>query len=132
MEQIQPPKVLTDVGLSVFVNTVNLRELPFPILNISLERLVWHFDMPVWEKDGTDDWNLTPWEVIKREAGTSEHQKRVEEADTTYPILVTEYKSRIVIIDGIHRLVKSYVQNQKTISAKIIPSEYLTLRDYQR
>lgn len=124
------PKILTDVGLSMFVNTVKLRELPLPIIEVDIEKLLWHFDMPVWERDGTDDWNLTPWEVIRKEEGTLVHQKRTEEADLSYPIIITEYKSRLVILDGVHRLAKAYMKGAKTMRAKVIPEALLTLREY--
>ncbi len=131
MESPQPPRILTDVGLSMFVNTVKLRELPLPIVEVPIEQLIWHFDMPVWEKDRTNDWNLTPWEVIRKEVGSDVHQKRVKEANAIYPIVVTEYKNRLVILDGIHRLVKTYENGQKAIKAKIIPEKYLSLREFQ-
>ncbi len=131
MENRQPPRALTDVGLSMFVNTVKLRDLPLPIMEIPIEQLVWHFDMPVWEKDGTDDWNLTPWEVIRKATGSDVHQKRVKEADAVYPIIVTQYKTRLVILDGVHRLVKAYENGQETIKAKVIPEKYLSLREFQ-
>jgi hypothetical protein len=115
----------------MFVDTVKLRELDLPLVNVPLEKLLWHFDMPVWETDGTDDWNLTPWEVIKKEAGTTVHQKRVEAADANYPIVVTEYKGRFVVLDGVHRLVKVYMQGKSKILAKIIPTEYLLLPQFQ-
>jgi hypothetical protein len=130
MENHLPPRLLTDVGLSMFVNTIKLRELPFPIVEIPIEKLLWHFDMPVWDKDGTDDWNLTPWQVIRKEVGTTEHQKRVEDADTQYPLVVAEYAGRLVILDGVHRLVKMYEVGEKAVRAKIIPSEFLTKREY--
>lgn len=126
-----PPKVLTDVGLSMFVNTVALRELPLPVVDIDIEKLIWHFDMLVWEKDGMDDWNCTPREVINKEPGTLTHQTRVEKSDTSHPIIVTEYKSRYVILDGVHRLTKVCMNGGKTMRAKIIPSEYLTRREFQ-
>lgn len=119
------------MGLSMFVNTVKLRELPLPIEEIDIQDLVWHFDMPVWEKMGTDDWNLTPWEVIRKEEGSEIHQQRVEAADTIHPLIVTKYNSRLVILDGVHRLVKLYLQAEKKVQAKIIPTEYLSLREYQ-
>lgn len=131
MKNRQPPQVLTDVGLIMFVNTVKLRELPLQIVIIPIEQLIWHFDMPVWEKDGTDDWNLTPWEVIKKKEGSAIHQRRVQEADASYPIIAAEYKSRLVVLDGVHRLVKAYENGQKTIRAKIIPEKYLSLREFQ-
>jgi len=126
-----PPSTLTDVGLSMFVDVIKLRELPLPIMEIELEKLLWHFDMPVWEKDDTDDWNLTPWEVIKKGVGSINHQKRTEKADTNFPIVVTEYNSRLVILDGVHRLVKTYLNNETVIKAKVIPTEYLTKKEYQ-
>ncbi len=131
MKNHQPPHELTDVGLSMFVDTVKLRELPLPVVEIPLEELIWHFDMPVWAKDGTEDWNLTPWQVIHGEKGSDTHQKRVAQADTIYPIIVTPYKDRLVILDGVHRLVKTYQSGYKTIKAKMIPEEYLLLPEYQ-
>lgn len=131
MSYKKPPKILTDVGLNMFVDTVKLRNLPIPITDVSLEKLQWHFDMPVWDKDGTDDWNLTPKQVMEKAEGTSTHQKRVHDADTTHPIIVTEYKSRLVILDGVHRLVKVYSNSGKTIKAKIIPAEYLSRKEFQ-
>lgn len=131
MNHKKPPKILTDVGLNMFVDTVKLRELPLPITEVSIKKLKWHFDMPVWDKDGTDDWNLTPKQVIEKEERTSMHQKRVHDADTTHPIILTKYKSRLVILDGVHRLVKIYSSGGKTIKAKIIPTEYLSLKEFQ-
>ena len=130
MNHQKPPKILTDVGLSMFVNTLKLRELLLPIFDVAVEKLTWHFDMPVWEKDGTDDWNLTPKEVIQKQEGTLTHQKKVEDADASYAIIVTEYKSKLVILDGVHRLVKVYSNGGKTIKAKIIPAEYLTCNEF--
>ncbi|HBT92081.1 MAG TPA: hypothetical protein DEA87_01200 [Candidatus Veblenbacteria bacterium] len=127
----KPPRLLTDAGLSMFVNTVMLRELPLPIIDIEIEKLLWHFDMPVWEKDGTDDWNLRPWEVIRKEDGTMGHQKRILEADISHPIVVTVYNNKYAILDGVHRLAKIYMNGGKIIKAKVIPSEYLGRREFQ-
>ncbi len=115
----------------MFVDTIKLRKLPLPITEVNIDDLIWHFDMPVWEKDGTDDWNLTPWEVIRKEEGSTAHQKRIEEVDTSYPLLVTEYNSRLVILDGAHRLVKMYLEGEKKIKAKIIPGAYLSLKEFK-
>ncbi len=131
MENHQPPKSITDVGLNMFVDTIKLRELPLPVVEVPLKKLIWHFDMPVWAKDDTDDWNLTPWDVINNKPGSTIHRQRMDEADLSYPIILTEYKSRLVALDGVHRLVKAYLQNQKKISAKIIPSEFLSMKEYQ-
>ncbi len=129
--QKQPPHMLTDVGLSMFVNTIKLRELPLPIVEIDIEKLIWHFEMPVWEKDETDDWNLTPWEVIRKDKGTTAHQKKIEKADTSHPIIITRYNSRYVILDGVHRLAKVYMNGGKKMKAKIIPKKYLSRKEFK-
>lgn len=115
----------------MFVDVVKLRELPLPVVEVELEKLLWHLDMPVWAKDGTEDWNLTPRQVMEKEEGSSTHQERVAAADTQYPIVLTQYNGRLVALDGLHRIVKVYMQGGKTIAAKIIPSEYLSNSEYQ-
>lgn len=130
MSAAKPPKMLTDAGLSVFENAASLRELPLPISEIPIEELLWHFDMPVWEKDGTDDWNLTPWQVIRGEEGSLGHRERVAAVDTRYPLIVTNYNKRLVILDGVHRLVKCFMDGETTIRVKIVPIEHLSRREF--
>lgn len=124
----QPPKILTDVGLNMFVNTIELRDFDVPVSEINIQDLLWHFDMPVWEKDETDDWNLTPWEVIHKKSGTTEHRKRVQDADLQHPLIITRYKDRLVILDGVHRLAKAYMEKSSAVKAKVIPYDYLAKR----
>ncbi|MES2622938.1 MAG: hypothetical protein V4576_00860 [Patescibacteria group bacterium] len=112
------PKILEDAGFDIYVNTQKLRDLPIPIEIMNIQDLIWCFDYPVWEKDQTDDWNLTPWEVIKNDKGTTEHRKRVNEVDIQYPIIVMFHKDKWVILDGIHRLVKAYELGGSKIEAQ--------------
>lgn len=131
MSDKQPPRLLTDAGLNMYVDTLKLSELPLPVEDIKLEELLWHFDMPVWNQDGTDDWNLTPQEVIDKKPRTATHQKRVQEADTAFPIVVTRFKSKLVVLDGVHRLVKVYLTGGKIIKAKVIPASYLEKDEFK-
>lgn len=131
MKGKQPPHSLTDIGLNMYVDTLKLGGLPLPVEEINIEKLVWHFDMPVWNKDGTDDWNLTPQEVIDKKPRTTAHQKRVADADAAYPIVVTKFKSKLVILDGVHRLVKVHLAGNRTIKAKVIPASYLERSEFK-
>ena len=115
----------------MFIDTAKLAALPLPIIDMPVSDLLWHFDMPIWAKDETDDWNLTPWEVIEGNPNTMVHRKRVDQADIQYPILVTNYKSKLVILDGVHRLVKIYENGSKVVRAKMIPAEYLSQKAFQ-
>lgn len=53
-----------------------------------------------------------------------ESDERVEKADTNFPILVTPWKDKLVVIDGLHRMAKALSTKQKDIKAKIIPTDW--------
>lgn len=53
------------------------------------------------------------------------------QANTRYPIIVTRFKSRYVILDGVHRLLKVYARGKTTIKAKVIPAKYLAMREFK-
>jgi hypothetical protein len=124
------PKILTDAGYEIYCDTIKLRALDLPIVDFAIDKLIWNFDLPFWEKDGTDDWNLTPRDVINKIEGSAGHQERVEKADPQFPILLLNKNNEWLIIDGVHRLVKAFQAKQKTIKAKII-SEAM-LKKYQK
>lgn len=113
------PKILTDAGYEIYCDTLKLRELDLPVVEFDIDKLIWNFDLPFWNKDGTDDWNLTPWDVINKIEDSNGHQKRVEMADIQFPILLLNKKDEWLIIDGVHRLVKTFLAKNKTIKAKI-------------
>lgn len=116
---IKRPKILIDAGYEMYCDAVKLRELDLPVIDFEIDKLIWNFDLPLWEKDGTDDWNLTPWNVISKIEGSNEHQKRVERADLQFPILLLNKNEKWLVIDGVHRLVKAFQANHKTIKAKV-------------
>lgn len=117
------PKILEDVGFDIYVDTSKLRDLPLSVTPMNIDDLIWCFELPVWEKDGTDDWNLTPREVIEKAEGTSEHVRKVEDASLDYPIVVIQNKDKWVILDGVHRLVKAYMLGHTQINAKVLDRE---------
>lgn len=90
----KPPKIIEDVGFDFDWDSRKVWKLDVPTTEMVMEDLIWHFDIPFWEKDDTDDWNLTPWEVIHKKEGSTDHQKRVAEADLSFPIDIMENKGR--------------------------------------
>ena len=89
--------------------------------DMNIEELIWHFDIPFWEKEGTDAYNLIPWDVINHPEIEKTHYKKVQNADLSHPIDIMENKGRWLILDGLHRLVKAYMQGQKTVKVRKIP-----------
>lgn len=117
------PQIIKDVGFDFNWDSKKVWKLDVPVTEININELIWHFYVPFWEKDGTDDYNLTPDEVIKGLEGTSEHRVKVDMADISYPIDVMENKGRLVILDGLHRLVKLYELGRKIVNIRIIPRD---------
>jgi len=116
---IKPPKILTDAGYEIYCDTFKLRRLDVPVVDFEINKLVWNFNLPFWEKDKTDDWNLTPREVINKAAGSFRHQKRIGKVNLKYPIFLLYKNKKWLVVDGVHRLVKAHLAGQNTIKAKI-------------
>jgi len=67
------------------------------------------------------DYALTPNQVMSDPYTYQKEYDRIMAADEKYPIDVMENKGRLVILDGLHRLVKQKLQGKKTIAVRIIP-----------
>lgn len=117
------PKVIEEVGFDFDWDEEKVWKLEVPIAEMDIKKLIWHFEIPFWEKDDTDDYNLTPQEVIEKKEGTKNHQKKVEEADLKHPIDIMKNKGRWLILDGLHRLVKAYNLGYNKVKVRIIPRE---------
>jgi hypothetical protein len=117
------PDIIKQVGFDFDWDSSKVWSLDVPVSEINIDELVWHFDIPFWEKENTDEYNLTPREVINKKEGTAEHRKKIEQADTRHPIDIMENKGRWLILDGLHRLVKLYELGSKQISVRKIPRE---------
>ena len=97
--------------------------LDIPAQEIDINRLVWHFPIPYWENDNGDRWSVSPQDVLDKQMYTEKEQKRVQEADTNYPLDLYEHEGKLFVLDGLHRLVKLYAEGKKTIMVRIVPPE---------
>jgi hypothetical protein len=122
-EKNKIPDIIKEVKFPFRWDSRKLWTLELPIIEMDINELLWHFDIPFWEKEDTDDYNLTPWEVINKDKGTKEHRKKINEADLQYPIDIMENKGRWLILDGLHRLVRAYEAGQKSVKVRKVPRE---------
>lgn len=117
------PSIIQEVGFDFHWDVRKVWALDIPATDMSINDLVWHFDIPFWELADTDDYNLTPNAVINKETGTHLHREKIEKVDISFPIDIMKNKGRWLILDGLHRLVKLYEQGAKTVKVRIIPRE---------
>ena len=84
--------------------------------------LEWHLDQPLWSSETGKGmlFDLKPRSVINNSPHYPYHHQRITQADLSYPICITTYLDREIIIDGIHRLAKTVEQKIKTVNIKII------------
>lgn len=113
--------IIEEIGFDFHWDSKKVWALDEPVVEINIQDLLWHFDIPFWDKEGTDDYNLTPWEVIREPEKHKIHYQLCQEADACYPIDVMENKGRFVILDGLHRLVKLHLNGNTQIRVRNIP-----------
>ena len=117
------PQIIKDVGFDFSWDSKKVWALDIPAEEMDMQNLIWHFDIPFWEVEDTDDYNLKPWEVIDEPDKHSVHYKKIQKADLKYPIDIMENKVRWLILDGLHRLVKAHMQGLKKVMVRKIPRE---------
>ncbi len=121
MKKKEIPKIITDVGFDFDWDTKKVWRLHYPVVEMDIKNLVWHFDIPFWEIADTDDYNLSAWDVIQNPKKHTLHEQKIQKADLKYPIDIMRNKGKWLILDGLHRLVKAYQQGQTTVTVRKIP-----------
>lgn len=116
------PKSILEYGFDFDWDEKDVWALDYPKEEISIEKLKWHFDVPFWDYNG-DHYNLKPTDVINDKEKYKEQYDRIISSDISYPIDVMENKGRLVILDGLHRLVKCKMLGMDKVSVRIIPRE---------
>lgn len=99
-----------------------------PVTEIELSEIDWLLDVDWF---GTDEHPLTPNEVMDNPKLDSEHYKRIENADMSYPIdlgLNTRV-DKLVPFDGLHRMCKAKILGMEKIKCRIIPIEKVVQHD---
>lgn len=118
------PKVLKEAGLDCFWDDLKIQAMDALITEMGIDELEWNLDLPFWEEEYIDDWNLTPRETLENPKYFPTHYKRIEGVDLSYPICITKNKAgRWFVLDGTHRLARAFLNDIKTIRVKIISNE---------
>ena len=112
-----------DIGFEIDYQKLWSLDIPVEEINISL--LEYNMAFPYLEQEWTDDWNLTPRMLIKNFEKEISHAKKVNESDLSYPIEIYFHNDSWIILDGIHRSVKSVKNGLKTIKVRKVPKSLI-------
>ena len=114
------PKIIEEVGFGFDWSESKVCALNFPVEEIPLSDLAWHFDIPFW--DFLDDnYSLSPNQVISDPEKYKVEYNRTMKADLSHPIDIMENKGRWLIFDGLHRLVKAKILGTTEVKARKVP-----------
>lgn len=118
----QIPEIIKEIGFDFDWENERVWALNIPVTEMDIEELKWHFDIPFhWHKGGV--YNLKSREIIENPKEHKEEYDRTMKADMKYPIDIMENKGRWLILDGLHRLMKAYIQGVKKVKVRIIPRD---------
>ncbi|MDD2935156.1 MAG: ParB N-terminal domain-containing protein [Candidatus Pacebacteria bacterium] len=116
------PEIIKDVGFDFDWSEEKVWALDISVEKMNIEELVWHFETPfLWW--GDEVYNLKPIEVIENPEKYKREYDRTMKADLSHPIDIMENKGRWLILDGLHRLMKSFILGKKQVNVRIIPPE---------
>lgn len=120
------PDSVLEYGLPFDWEEIDVWKLDVPVTKIPIEELIWHFEVPFWDYED-NFYAITPNDVINNPSKYYEHYNRIINSDISYPIDVIENKGRLVILDGLHRLVNLYIKGYKKIDVRIVPQNMIPL-----
>ncbi len=122
MEDKKIPESVLEYGFDFDWDEKDVWKLDYPITDMNIEKLDWHFNIPFWDWDN-NFYNLTPNQVIEDTEKYQEQYERIMNSDISYPIDIMENKGRYVILDGLHRLAKCKILRMSKVKVRIIPRE---------
>lgn len=121
------PEIVKKYGYDFPKDTQKVWALDIPVEEIPIEDVMWHFSIPFWGYNGVY-YNLTANEVIENKDKYPEHYERIMNSDTSYPIDLLDNRpinGKLLMLDGLHRVVKLYLNGNKTVKARIISRKFI-------
>lgn len=120
------PPVLRGLLYDFWWDIDKLHALELPVKTIALADLLWHLDLPYWKHNG-QPFQITPRQVWQSPGDYPEQYARMQAADLMHPIIVREVDGRLLMVDGVHRLLKATMKGNSTIQAAFFRDEFIPL-----
>lgn len=117
------PQIIKDVGFDFNWSEEKVWALNVPIEEININELTWHFDIPFLWENGV--YNLRPQTVIDNPVEHVKEYDRTMKADLIHPIDIMENKGRWLILDGLHRLMKSSILKMDRVKVRKISRDQI-------
>jgi hypothetical protein len=100
-----------------------LFSLYLPVQSVAVADLAWQLELPWW-RDGERTFAVSPAEVLAVPDRHPAHWRRTIDADLHRPIFLVK-RQGLVVVDGMHRLLKAHHHGWVRIMAHTVPAEML-------
>jgi len=101
-----------------------LRAMELRVEPVEVADLTWMFDLPLWDHHG-ERFRVTPNQVTATPMNYRAQYERVMESDLDFPIHLVAYRGRLVVLDGVHRLLKAHFLRRRWVEGKIATAAQL-------
>lgn len=93
---------------------------PFDV-HVKVSDLLYNLTNNTWG-DPSKGIRYSPMSIIRDNSKSPKDVERIKKSDLTYPIIISEDS---IVIDGLHRLAKSYIEGNEYINAYIFSNKLL-------
>lgn len=114
------PRRLRAVLIDALWDVRALWDLTGPVEAFPIDALRWHYEYPWWTDNDGRFFSLTPAQVLAAPGTYPHHERRIRDAELTFPVHVVCIEERWQILDGMHRLVKADQLGHTTIDAVVL------------
>lgn len=118
------PRVIEQYWYAFDWDVEALWALDLPVETLPISRLEWHLDVPVWPHEN-QPYSLEPRDVLRSPYRYAEEYQRAQRADLVFPVEITRFRNRWLILDGIHRLLKAHELGHATLMVRKVPIKLL-------
>ncbi|WP_338341727.1 hypothetical protein [Mycobacterium intracellulare] len=124
----QVPDVLRGVIPDIHWDMGKLHELPGLVeVKVPVGELAWHLRLPFWSHGGIP-FRVCPQDVLDDPDRYREQWARTLACDLRFPLHArVNHVDRVVILDGIHRLLKATLLGQDSVQVRVVTDEDLAV-----
>jgi hypothetical protein len=113
--------IITDYWYGVSWDVEALWALDLPAEPFPIARLLWHLDVPLWPRD-EQAYRISPRQVLLQPHRYAAEYRRAQQASLMFPIEITFFKRRWMILDGVHRLLKAHEMGLEEVTVRKVPA----------
>jgi hypothetical protein len=118
------PSVIEGYWYGLAWDVETLWALDLPVVAFPLERLEWHLDVPLWKHE-EKHYQVTPRQVLMQPHRYAAEYHRTQNASLMFPIEITFFKRRWMILDGVHRFLRAHELGLDEIMVRKVPGRLL-------